>query len=90
MRAFEVYLNGKKLCLAGVGEDGVLSAIVSLGRGEGNLCLDVGGLLTGTHDYVTWIGQEPLAVGDKIEVKIVKSDEVDEPAKRRKQPTRTG
>ena len=27
MIAFEVYLNGKKLCLAGVGNDGVLAAI---------------------------------------------------------------
>jgi hypothetical protein len=27
MRAFEVYLNGKKLCVAGIGEDGVLTTI---------------------------------------------------------------
>lgn len=29
MRSFNVSLNGKKLCLAGVGERGVLSAIIS-------------------------------------------------------------
>jgi len=29
MRAFEVYINGERACLAGIGDDGVLTAIVS-------------------------------------------------------------
>ncbi len=47
MRAFRVYLNGKKLCVAGVGDDGVLSAIVDcVGRSGGtDTSLHIGGLL---------------------------------------------
>ena len=48
MRAFRIYLNGKKLCLAGIGDDGVLSAIVNwvATDREGDLFLHVGGLLS--------------------------------------------
>lgn len=35
MRAFEVWLNGKKLCLAGIGDDGVLSVIANWVVGKG-------------------------------------------------------
>jgi hypothetical protein len=29
MRAFEVHVNGQRACIAGIGDDGVLTAIVS-------------------------------------------------------------
>jgi hypothetical protein len=39
MRAFEVYLNRKRLCVAGIGDDGVLDTmvdhVVGKGRTEG-------------------------------------------------------
>jgi len=35
MRAFEVYLNSKRLCLAGIGDEGVLSTIVTHAVGNG-------------------------------------------------------
>jgi hypothetical protein len=31
MRAFEVYLNKRRLCLAGIGDNGVMSAILNTG-----------------------------------------------------------
>ena len=86
MRAFEVRLNGKKICLAGVGNDGVLSTIVNWvprdGRGE--LSLDVGGLISSEDQHVMWIRQRRLRLGDRVEVTVVEKDEVDVPAKKKR------
>jgi hypothetical protein len=91
MRAFKVSLNGKKLCLAGVGEPGVLSAIVNwvagAGRGE-DLFMEVGGLAN--EEHVAWIKQKHVRVGDEIRVKIVEAGSVDRPVqKRRTHPAET-
>jgi hypothetical protein len=82
MRTFEVLLNGKKLCTAGVGDDGVLTAIVSSvhrrgeaasredsGAGKVGLRLDVGGLITSTAEQVRWQSRR-LHVGDEIRIRI--------------------
>jgi hypothetical protein len=54
MRAFDVHLNGRKVCRAGVGHDGVLTAIVTWTRSTAtnrprarreDLDLHVGGLI---------------------------------------------
>jgi len=81
MRAFKVSLNGKRLCLAGIEEHGVLSAIVSWVTGErgADLFMEVGGLASERH--VTWIRQRRLHVGDEIRVKIVEAASVDRPIK---------
>jgi hypothetical protein len=84
MRAFKVSLNGKELCLAGVGERGVLTAIVDWvagDRGE-ELSLQVGGLAN--EEHLKWTTQKRLRVGDEIRVKIVEAASVDRPVK--KQP----
>lgn len=56
MRAFEVSLNGKKLCLAGIGDNGVLTTIVNWVplKGKGDLLLHVGGLMGPTDEHVSW------------------------------------
>jgi hypothetical protein len=84
MRAFEVHLNGKKLCSAGVGSDGVLTAIVTCVQGKkaSDVFLTVGGLVSRTEEHVSWVRQRPLRVGDKIQVKIVKAASVDPPTAR--------
>ena len=93
MRAFEVSLNQKKLCLAGVSEDGVLSAIVTWVTGgargrRADLFLEVGGLAN--EEHVAWIKQKHLRVGDEIRVKIVAARSVDKPVhKRRIHPAET-
>ena len=87
MKAFVVRVNGKRLCTAGVGPDGVLTAIVNwVGGGPrrdagGDFGFHVGGLdsRTGEHlDYST----PPLRVGDKVSVEIVEAVVVDPEAKR--------
>lgn len=84
MRSFNVSLNGKKLCLAGVGERGVLSAIISWvgeDRGE-DLFIHVGGLAN--EEHIDWVKQKGLQVGDEIRVKIVESGSADECVRRRR------
>jgi hypothetical protein len=84
MRAFNVSLNGKKLCLAGVGERGVLSAIVSWVAGDrgADLFMEVGGLAN--EEHVDWVNQKKLQVGDEIRVKIVDAGSADKPVRRRR------
>ena len=86
MVAFKVYLNSKKLCLAGIGDDGVLSAITNWVAGghykAADLFLEVGGLISPTREHVNWIKQKPLHVGDEIRVKIVETDSVEGPIER--------
>jgi hypothetical protein len=89
MIAFEIYVNDDKICRAGVGDDGVLSAIVSwaakamaTGARNENLFLNMGGLINPEHKHVSWINQRGLAVGDKIQVNIVEADSVDEAERR--------
>lgn len=82
MRAFEVFTNGKRLCLAGIGDDGVLTAIVSFAakkdREINDLRLNVGGLISPLHESVTWTN-EHLNVGDEITVRIVEANTPDSP-----------
>ena len=90
MRAFEVSVNGERLCLAGIGDDGVLTTIVNwLARpGDGSLHLEVGGLISPTKEHVTWVRQKPLSVGDNVQVKIVEIEAADNPiTKYRLDPT---
>ena len=81
MRAFEVYLNGKKLCLAGIGDDGVLTTIVNwVARGgKGGLFLEVGGLISPVSEHVAWVKQKPLRVGDQLRIMLVERKAVDPP-----------
>jgi hypothetical protein len=86
MRAFEVPLNGKKLCLAGIGDDGVLSAHVTwvAGKSGPELSLHVGGLIGPTGEHVSWEDRR-LRVDQRVVVRIVEASSVDKP-KRRKRP----
>ncbi len=89
MIAFEIYLNDHKMCRAGIGDSGVLSAIVtwaattrSTGTRDESLFLNVGGLINPESKHVSWINQKGLAVGDKIQINIVEADSVDEHQRR--------
>ena len=90
MRAYRVSLNGKKLCLAGIGDDGVLSTILSLAtkQGDGHIHLQVAGLVSSGNDkipseHVGWVNQH-VRVGDEIRVKIVEAKSTDNPVQRDK------
>ncbi|MEI6785358.1 MAG: hypothetical protein WCQ21_31045 [Verrucomicrobiota bacterium] len=90
MIAFEVYVNGEKVCTAGVGESGVLSSILTW-RGtqpykDGNvpaaasLELDVGGLTSPEGKDVRW-AQRSIRVDDEIQIRVVEASAVDSPLK---------
>jgi len=89
MLAFEIYLNDQKLCRAGIGNSGVLSAIVTwaaatmaTGTRNESLFLNMGGLINPEGERASWINQKPLAIGDKIQINIVEADSVDEHQRR--------
>jgi hypothetical protein len=79
MRAFEIYLNGKKLCVAGM-ELGEL--LFSIGCCENkNGCGDIGLGVTGAmfkNQILRW-EQRTLQIGDHVRIKIVETDSVDVP-----------
>lgn len=86
MIAFEISVNGEKLCTAGIGDKGVLSAIIN---GPKRPNLSVGGLANDEHLH--WLEREAgfgLKVGDEVTVRIVEADCVDEPVGRSVSPTR--
>jgi ClpA/ClpB-like protein len=81
MRAFQVDINGKRLCVAGIGEDGVLSAILNhiAGKTGDRFQLSVGGLDSSTDERLSWGAFVELSVGDEIRVEIIETDSVDQP-----------
>ena len=96
MPVFNVYLNGKKVSTAGVGDTGVLGAHVSWARRRGEhtlaknpdsveeeLRLDVGGLITPADEHVRWVDRK-LKVGDEIRIVIVEEAAVDRPRTRKR------
>ena len=95
MKAFEVFLNGNKLCTSGVGNLGVLSAVLTwVGRDgqntetkipdmiEEELALNVGGLISPNKEHVSWT-QRQLTLGDEVCIRIVESESVDPPRDRK-------
>src|SRR5262245_15683945 len=94
MPVFHVYLNGKKVSTAGVGDLGVLGAHVSWVRRRGELTLakkpesveeeltlHVGGLITPREEHVRWLDRS-LKVGDEVRITIAEDAAVDRPRSR--------
>ena len=84
MIAFEVFINGHRICLAGVGNDGVLNAIVNwVGRpnSDEEIYLHVGGLDCITDEHVRW-NVPSIGVGAEILVKVVEADSAEPPDQR--------
>jgi hypothetical protein len=77
MRAFEIYLNNKKLCVAGL-EEGMLLLGVSCSEnkhGRSLVGLDMTGMLL-TQSTVRW-QRRVLRMNDEIRVKIVETNKSD-------------
>jgi hypothetical protein len=94
MLTFDVLLNGKKVCTAGVGGDGGLTAIVSctIRRGEGanrknsrpvndESRLYVGGSNNSTAEYIRWQDRR-LRVGDEVRIRIGEGELASKPRRR--------
>jgi hypothetical protein len=88
MTVLDVYVNNRKRCRAGVGRDGVLTAIVNWVKLVGPAArkarrfrhpveesrLHVGGLSKGVHR--SWVEQN-LRVGDRVEIVVAKASTAD-------------
>jgi len=82
MRTFEVYLNRKRLCVAGLDDDCVLTTIIDyVSRDRGRLHLHVGALDSSTEEHVRWQDRN-LRVGDEIRIRIANRKRADVPVKR--------
>jgi hypothetical protein len=77
MRAFEIYLNGKKLCVAGMEQGDLLFSIGCGGnkQGRGGVGLGMTGM-SATHETVRW-QQRSLQMNDKVRIKIVEAKSAD-------------
>jgi hypothetical protein len=87
VRAFEVQLNGKKLCVAGMRKGIVAISLKWIARPRrtdevGGIY--VGGLIHGTNQHVRWSTQR-LDVGDELRIKLVEKSTVDKPLKVKRQ-----
>jgi len=83
MRAFDIFVNGKRQCVVGIGSDGVLSTTITYapwGRRH-EIRLHVGGLVMPGREHVRW-KQSFLRVGDEVKLKVVEREAVDKPRKR--------
>jgi len=91
MTALEIYVNGEKTCVAGIGEDGVVTAILSsMTRPQRSWSeLEVRGLTYRTNETLKWIDRE-LVIGDEIRVKLVSASAADPPLTKRNFSERTG
>ena len=80
MRAFQIFLNGKKLCVVGIGNDGVLSTTITHVpfRRRRETRLYVGGLVLPQNEDVRW-KKALLRVGDEVRLKVVEAETVDKP-----------
>jgi hypothetical protein len=92
MLTFEVHLNGKKVCTAGIGEPGVLTSIVTwvLGDGHGRpkgkeeLDIRVGGLVSRTEEHLDWLRRR-LQRGDEISIRVVDAGAADRARRSRRE-----
>jgi hypothetical protein len=79
MRTFEVFLNRKRLCTAGIDADCVLAAIVNyVSVKRARFHLNVGGLNTVKDEHVRWVDRD-LRVGDEVRIRISNGRRADKP-----------
>lgn len=81
MKAFVVHVNGKQLFTAGIGADGVLTAIVNwVGRSDPSphceFNLHVTGIDGRSGEFLSY-PTPPIGVGDSISVQIIDTEDVD-------------
>jgi len=83
MLAYEVLLNDRRLCIAGIDGDGVLNAMLSYDKSNKAIHqhLTVGGLISATKEDAQWICAD-LHIGDEVTVRIRDVGSVDEPTTR--------
>lgn len=89
MLAFELSVNGKRLCTAGIDETGVLAANITwvlgaVGEPDEHVSVTLGGLRSRVSEHLRWLNH-PLKRNDLVTVRIVETDKVDRPRSRKKE-----
>jgi hypothetical protein len=91
MTAFEIRINGEKVCTAGLNEPGVVTSIVSWLRGvpkakdaisSEHIDIRIGGLNSRTDTHLTWLTRT-LQIGDEVKIKVLAKAKVDKPTRRK-------
>src|SRR5579859_6275946 len=89
MMAYEVFLNDKRLCVAGIAGDCMLNVIITHLKRNGDrdeVHLQVGGrkgIVDGKH--VDWTTTQ-LSKDDEVRVRIIECDSADQPKSRKRNP----
>ena len=84
MIAFEVRVNRVKVCTAGIGElDAIISGLTSTIDADGHpdqpkIAFHVSGIAD--KETFNWV-QQALAVGDRVEIRVIDTERVDAPKK---------
>ena len=91
MIAFEVHLNGKSICTAGVGDIGVLSTCLAwrgsqpYQKGGASVAeylrLDIGGIDGSAGEHVRWLDRK-IKRGDTVSIKVVEAASATKPRER--------
>lgn len=77
MLAFEISVNGKRLCPFGTDNALVVSTALSWTRHQGRVCFNIGGIVNdGTNDHFEWKTPQ-IDVGDEVLVRLVDVDSID-------------
>jgi predicted DNA-binding antitoxin AbrB/MazE fold protein len=90
MIAFRIDLNGKQVCVAGVGQHGTLTTFVNYVSHNRRSMLDlaVSGLYTATEEHAIW-KKVDLKAGDKVQVTVIETNSVDKPKIRYRPDSKT-
>jgi acyl dehydratase len=89
MTAFDIYLNGRKRCTAGIDAAGVVVSAITWTAGESHereedLELRVSGLISRAHTHVDWF-HRPLKTGDEVKIVVVEKAKSDRPKRSRRE-----
>ena len=84
MRAFEISVNGERLCVAGSVHTNVLNAAITYLSKRQEFDMRVGATFTddSPDKYAYWV-KRSLSVGDVVQLKVVDVLEADEPIERK-------
>lgn len=84
MRAFEISVNGERLCVAGSVHTNVLNAAITYLSKRQEFDMRVGAIVMDDNlsNYAYWV-KRSLSVGDVVQLKIVDVPEADEPIERK-------
>jgi hypothetical protein len=90
MIAFEVHINGKKICTAGLDSPGVVSQVLNWVKGpKGKPYMEfrIGGLVSKTSTNIGWDSRK-MKVGDDVRIVLVETKKADKPIHKSKQDKR--